>query len=326
MSYTGIQIAGHRAFRGKYPENTLLAFNEAYNAKADIIETDLQMTSDGIIVINHDADTGRMWNKNIIISHSLMDDISKLYCKTDSNLKMLTLEDALNWLVAHPNVKLMLDTKFTNNKIILVKAFSEMLRIKNDLKYWQKRIIWGLWLVDWYEYGVETGVLKDFKFIVISLSLDIAKQFIDYSLKLNNPHYKLYGISIHFVSSWTDQFRTELLPILKLNEFKIYLWTVNKSIDFKYSCELPIEGVVTDDPIEARKLCSIYNNETRMAKERSLFTTPELNSKDGIRFHSYIKVYNFVCSILFAKWVHFNIGGWSIAYILFLFLRSIKFL
>lgn len=52
-----VEIVGHRAFKARYPENTLLAFEKAYAAGADVIETDLQMTSDGMVVVNHDSDT-----------------------------------------------------------------------------------------------------------------------------------------------------------------------------------------------------------------------------------------------------------------------------
>lgn len=235
-SEDNIQIVGHRAFRAKYPENTLLAFNKSYEASSDMIETDLQMTSDGVVVVNHDSDTGRMWDRELVIADSTFEEISSLRCKEDPTLKMLTLIDILEWSLDHPNINLMLDIKFTNKKIILMKTFSAMLRVRDDIKYWQTKIIWGLWLPDWYEYGIETGVLKDFRFIVISLSLDIAKQFIDYSLKLDNPHYKLYGISVHYVASWTPFFRDELLPILRKQDINIFLWTVNNSIDFKLAC------------------------------------------------------------------------------------------
>lgn len=36
-----VEIVGHRAFKARYPENTLLAFEKAYAAGADVIETDL---------------------------------------------------------------------------------------------------------------------------------------------------------------------------------------------------------------------------------------------------------------------------------------------
>ena len=250
-----VEIVGHRAFKARYPENTLLAFEKAYAAGADVIETDLQMTSDGMVVVNHDSDTGRMWDKNLVIGESTWEEVKRLRCKEDGSLAMMTLKEILTWAVCHPGAKLMLDIKFTNEKIIMIKTFVIMLEVKNDLKFWQERITWGLWLLDWYDFGIETGVLKDFKVIVISLSLDIASQFVKRSLTLNDPHYKLFGISVHFVSSWTSQFRLRLLPVLMKNDIKVYLWTVNKPIDFKYLCELPIHGAITDDPIKARKLC-----------------------------------------------------------------------
>ena len=44
----------HRGFSGKYPENTLLAFEKAVEAGAQGIELDVQLTKDGEIVIIHD--------------------------------------------------------------------------------------------------------------------------------------------------------------------------------------------------------------------------------------------------------------------------------
>lgn len=44
----------HRGFSGKYPENTMLAFEKAIEAGADGIELDVQLTKDGVPVILHD--------------------------------------------------------------------------------------------------------------------------------------------------------------------------------------------------------------------------------------------------------------------------------
>ena len=213
----------------------------------------------------------------------------------------------------------MLDIKFTNNKIILIKTYAAMLSVKNDVEYWQSRIIWGLWLVDWFEYGVDTGVLKDFDVIVISLSLDIVQKFLDYSKSMNNPHYKLFGISIHYVASWTQRFRETMLPILEARDIKVFLWTVNKVIDFKYMSGLPIYGVVTDDPIVARQLCIEYPRTGELS-------TPSWTTFNGLRFHIYLIVYDIVCSLLLKTWVHYKLAGFSFAYVLFLILRKMHFL
>lgn len=331
-----IQMVGHRAFRGLYPENTLIAFDKAYEAKVDIIETDLQMTLDGIIVINHDSNTGRTWDKDFIISETTWDQLKSLRNKNDSTQRMLTLNDILTWSLDHPNCRLMLDIKFTNNKLILLRVYSELLAIKNDLDFWRSKVIWGVWLLDWFEFGVQTNIFKDFKIIVITMSYDIIKQFIDYSIKLNNPHYKLYGISVHYISTWTRRFRDYFVPMLIKKDIKLFIWTINNKIDFKYIIGLPLYGTVTDNIITTRK----YIVETYMdhyspkgqidedGSNRSLlneYVTPVWTSWEGIRFYTYIQIYYFVSTLLFSKWIHKEILGVSFAYLMFKLLKLIRF-
>lgn len=332
-----IQMVGHRAFKGLYPENTLIAFNRAYEADVDIIETDLQMTLDGIVVINHDSNTGRTWDKDLIIAESTWDQLKTLRNKFDPSQKMLTLKDVLLWALDHPKCQLMLDIKFTNNKLILLRIYSELLNIKNDLSFWRSKLIWGVWLLDWFEFGVQTNVFKDFKIIVITMSFDIVKQFIDYSIKLNNPHYKLYGISVHYISTWTQHFRNSLVPILIERDIKLFLWTINNQIDFKYIIGIPIYGTVTDNIITSRKyIIETYKDHyslQRQSQEHDVnrpllshrYCTPAWNSWEGIRFYTYIQIYNFVSLILFSKWIHKEFFGVSFAYLMFKLLKLIHF-
>ena len=49
----------HRGFSGKYPENTMLAFQKAVEIGADGIELDVQLTKDGEVVIIHDETIDR---------------------------------------------------------------------------------------------------------------------------------------------------------------------------------------------------------------------------------------------------------------------------
>jgi glycerophosphoryl diester phosphodiesterase len=43
-------ILAHRGYSQKFPENTLLAFNKAFENNADGIECDLQKSKDNIII------------------------------------------------------------------------------------------------------------------------------------------------------------------------------------------------------------------------------------------------------------------------------------
>ena len=47
-------LQGHRGARGLAPENTLAAFERALELGVTTIETDVVVTSDGVLVISHD--------------------------------------------------------------------------------------------------------------------------------------------------------------------------------------------------------------------------------------------------------------------------------
>jgi glycerophosphoryl diester phosphodiesterase len=53
-------VLGHRGYRARFPENTLLAFREALAAGAHGIECDLQKSADGRYLIIHDSSTERV--------------------------------------------------------------------------------------------------------------------------------------------------------------------------------------------------------------------------------------------------------------------------
>lgn len=48
------QVHGHRGFRGKYPENTILAFKEAVKAGVYAIELDIIVSKDSQLVVSHE--------------------------------------------------------------------------------------------------------------------------------------------------------------------------------------------------------------------------------------------------------------------------------
>ncbi len=53
-------VLGHRGYRKKFPENSLLAFSKAFEYGADGIECDVQKSADGVYFVFHDVDFERM--------------------------------------------------------------------------------------------------------------------------------------------------------------------------------------------------------------------------------------------------------------------------
>lgn len=71
-------ILGHRGYRARFPENTLLAFREALGAGAGGIECDLQKSTDGRYVIIHDPGTERVTGAALEVGRASFDDLRKL--------------------------------------------------------------------------------------------------------------------------------------------------------------------------------------------------------------------------------------------------------
>lgn len=62
-------VIAHRGASGELPENTLAAFERAIEMRADMIETDLHLTRDGVVVIHHDASLARLGGRGEIRDH-----------------------------------------------------------------------------------------------------------------------------------------------------------------------------------------------------------------------------------------------------------------
>lgn len=73
-----IKNFAHRGFSGKYPENTMLAFEKAIEAGADGIELDVQLTKDNEVVIIHDENVARTTGEKGDVRDFTYEEISKL--------------------------------------------------------------------------------------------------------------------------------------------------------------------------------------------------------------------------------------------------------
>ncbi|MFT7388264.1 MAG: glycerophosphoryl diester phosphodiesterase [Candidatus Endobugula sp.] len=75
MGIKACQLVAHRGYQKYFPENTMLAINEAINHGAVNIEIDIQLNDDGEVILFHDVDmyraTGRKGNIHTVSSSQL---------------------------------------------------------------------------------------------------------------------------------------------------------------------------------------------------------------------------------------------------------------
>ena len=71
-------VTAHRGFSGRYPENTLLAFLKAVELGVDIVEFDVRESSDGALVVIHDALLDRTTNAMGPVVRKSLDELKRL--------------------------------------------------------------------------------------------------------------------------------------------------------------------------------------------------------------------------------------------------------
>lgn len=96
---------GHRGAAGHAPENTLKSISTAIALGADLIEVDVQRTSDGSLVIIHDKRVDRTTDGTGYVSSITLDDIRKL--RTADGQQIPTLKEVL--ALAHGRAGLILE-------------------------------------------------------------------------------------------------------------------------------------------------------------------------------------------------------------------------
>lgn len=71
-------IIAHRGNRAACPENTLAAFQRALDEEADILETDLHLSRDGVFVCIHDSTVDRTTNGSGLVSEKSLAELKRL--------------------------------------------------------------------------------------------------------------------------------------------------------------------------------------------------------------------------------------------------------
>lgn len=71
-------VIAHRGFSSRYPENTLLAFEQALALGADGAEFDVQLTQDGVPVVIHDESVLRVSGADALVKDLPLAELRKL--------------------------------------------------------------------------------------------------------------------------------------------------------------------------------------------------------------------------------------------------------
>ncbi len=89
-------VIGHRGAAGLAPENTLAAFSRAIDLGSDLVEVDVQVTSDGVAIAMHDEDLKGVAGLDINVRSSTYERLSSIRIRGEA---IPRLEDVLRLCV-----------------------------------------------------------------------------------------------------------------------------------------------------------------------------------------------------------------------------------
>jgi glycerophosphoryl diester phosphodiesterase len=130
-------IVAHRGASMRNPENTLIAFDAAIKAGADMIELDVRLTADGIPVVLHDADVATTTDGSGLVHELTLTQVRELRAGADPGVlaSVPTLHEALSFLRGRTAVEIDIkndpgEPGFDGNRQI---AAGEVLKLLNEL-------------------------------------------------------------------------------------------------------------------------------------------------------------------------------------------------
>ena len=231
LNYNGLAVMAHRGGSLEAPENTIESFKYAIEIGSDIIETDIQLSSDGVPYIFHDDDLKRIPGIEKNFNDLLASEIDELNIFGD--FKIPTLEETLKQF---PDTKFQIDFKTDEVVDPAIEIINKFPHIKKNLcvaSFSSQRLQKIKSKLSDVTYSM--GPHEVLKLLLKSFGIYRGEVGGDC---LQIPIYR-YGIKI--VSK-------RFVDFCKRENIKISVWTINSIEEMDYLIDLDVDGIITDKP------------------------------------------------------------------------------
>jgi glycerophosphoryl diester phosphodiesterase len=223
----------HRGYSGKYPENTMMSFENAVIEKCDGIETDVQLTRDGEMVLCHDELLERTTDGSGLLVNYTFNELRKLNASVNfknTNEKIPTLKELLD-LAKESEIILNLELK---NSVIEYKGLEEKVIDLVHSYGLQDKII----ISSFNHYSV-----KKCKEISPDLQCGILYESVIYNV---GSYAKSLGVDACHPNFYT--LKPYIVEEIKKNGLKINAYTVNEEEYMEMMIAMGIDGIITNYP------------------------------------------------------------------------------
>ncbi|MCM0650814.1 glycerophosphodiester phosphodiesterase [Clostridium swellfunianum] len=231
----------HRGASGYYPENTMLAFQKAVEMGCEGIETDVQLTKDGVLVLCHDELVDRTTDGKGLISEINYKDIekldaAKLWGGRFKDVKIPTLEELLGY-VKNKDIVVNLELK---NSIIDYKNLEKLVIDMIDKYNLKEKVI----ISSFNHYSILRC-----KAIDCTLKLGLL-----YSCRIFQPGKYASELGVSAVHPLFYSLDETTVREIKEHKLAINTYTVNDEKYMRELIKLGIDGIITNYPDKLKKV------------------------------------------------------------------------
>lgn len=234
------QIIAHRGNSAVAPENTLVAFEAAARAGADLIEIDLQVTRDGVAVVIHDDVVDRTTDgsgqvEELDHSHVTGLDAGTWFSDFYRGARVPSAAELLEFFVSHPGLGLLAEFKGRWSA-----AAARSVTDAIEAAGLSERVI--VQSLDVATVEVLRDVAPDLArgLLVEQVPENLFEICSALAVTTCNPHGSLLLE------------RPDLVEALRERGLRVIPWTLNESAQWRAAIELGVDAIITDRPDRLR--------------------------------------------------------------------------
>ncbi len=237
------KIWAHRGASYDFPENSMIAFEQAVIQQADGIELDVQQTKDGVLVIYHDEHLGRLTGKNALLKDLTWAELQTLnICQTSSNhadqvCRIPKFSDFLSWF-ATQNIELNIEIK---NGAYPIPGVEKRLLQEIENLHLENRIIFS---------SFNHLSMKEIK----ELNPEVRCGLL-YLAQLYRPWEYANSLGVDALHPMkASLLYPDFVNICHDSGLAVHPWTIDDEAELKLAFSLNPDAVITNRPAFARKL------------------------------------------------------------------------
>ncbi|MEK6265664.1 MAG: glycerophosphodiester phosphodiesterase [Clostridium sp.] len=231
----------HRGASAYFPENTMLSFEKALEMGCTGIETDVQMTKDGVLVLIHDEMVNRTTNGDGLVKDYTYRELNRL--------------DAGSWM----------GEEFTGNTIPTVEELIYLVQDKNiiiDFEIKTGVVVYEdieqklIELI--YKHRIAHKViLSSFNHYSIAKCNKISKEIntgVLYMAGIYKPYDYAKTVGANAINPYFLAINEEVIKQTKKHKIHVNVFTVNDEKYMRSFLDMKVDGIITDYPDKLHKI------------------------------------------------------------------------